>query len=112
MRFNNLAPTTITSFFDINAVQMHLRVTTLSDVVDAQGKCISEEIFKGARPMDRYSQLKWPRQLVTTTKQRNLWKAALEAAFMSSGRTLQQPLGKWTGPPTQVWRSFYNPQTK
>jgi hypothetical protein len=31
---------------------------------------------------------------------------------MSSGRTLQQPLGKWTGPPTQVWRSFYNPQTK
>jgi hypothetical protein len=98
--------------FDINAVQMHLRVTTLSDIVDAQGKHITEEIFKGARPTDRYSQLKWPQQLVTTTKQRNLWKAALEAAFMSSGRTLQQPLGKWTGPPTQVWRSFYNPQTK
>jgi hypothetical protein len=25
---------------------------------------------------------------------------------------LQQPLGKWPGPPTQVWQSFYNPQTK
>jgi hypothetical protein len=37
---------------------MHLRVTTLSDVVDAQGKHISEEIFKGARPTDQYSQLK------------------------------------------------------
>jgi hypothetical protein len=58
--------------FDINAVQMHLRVTTLSDVVDAQGKHITEELFKGARPTDWYSQLKWPRQLVTTTKQRNL----------------------------------------
>jgi hypothetical protein len=54
--------------FDINAVQMHLRVTTLSDVVDAQGKHITEEIFKGARPTDRHSQLKWPRQPVTTTK--------------------------------------------
>jgi hypothetical protein len=53
--------------FNINAVQIHLRVTTLSNVVDAQGKCITEEIFKGARPMDWYSQLKWPRQLVTTT---------------------------------------------
>jgi hypothetical protein len=100
--------------FDINAaVRMHLRVTTLSDVVNAQGKHITEEIFKGARPTDRYSQLKWPRQPVsTTTKQRSLWKAALEAAFTSSGRTLQQPHGKWTGPPTQVWRSFYNPRTK
>jgi hypothetical protein len=91
---------------------MHLRVTTLSDVLDAQGKCITEEIFKGARPTDWYTQLKWPRQPVTTTKQQNLWKAALEAAFTSSERTLQQPLGKWPGPPTQVWQSFYNPQTK
>jgi hypothetical protein len=98
--------------FDITAVQMHLRVTTLSDVVDAQGKHITEEIFKGARPTDWYSQLKWPRQPVTTTKQWNLWKAALEAAFTSSGRTLQQPLGKWTGPPTQVWWSFYYPWPK
>ncbi len=104
--YNNRQP------FDINAVQMHLRVTTLSDVVDAQGKHITEEIFKGARPTDRYSHVKWPQQPVTTTKQQNLWKAALEAAFTSSRRTLQQPLGKWTGPPTQVWWSFYNPWTK
>jgi hypothetical protein len=34
--------------FDSNTVRMHLRLTTLSDVVvDAQGKCITEEIFKG-----------------------------------------------------------------
>jgi hypothetical protein len=38
----------------------------------AQGKHITEEIFKGARPTDQYSQLKWSQQLVTTTKQRNL----------------------------------------
>jgi len=98
--------------FNINAVRMHLKVTTLSDVVDAQGKQITEEVFEETKPTDRYSKLKWPRQPVTTTKQRKLWKAALEAAFTSSGRSLQQPLGKWTGPPTQVWWSFYNPWAK
>jgi hypothetical protein len=42
-------------------------------------------------------------------KQRNLWKAALKAAFTSSGMVLKHPLGEWTGPLTQVWRNFYNP---
>jgi hypothetical protein len=98
--------------FDINVVRLHLKVTTLSDVVTAQGKQITEEVFEGTKPTDWYSKLKWPCQLVTTTKQQKLWKAALEAAFTLSDRSLQQPLGKWTGPPTQVWWSFYNPRTK
>jgi hypothetical protein len=42
---------------------------------------------------------------------KNLWKAALEAAFTSSGMVLKHPLGEWTVPPTQVWRNFYNPGT-
>jgi hypothetical protein len=63
--------------FDLNAVRMHLQVTTLSDIADAQGKKITKEVFEGMKPTDRYSKLKWPRQLVTTTKQWNLWKAAL-----------------------------------
>jgi hypothetical protein len=58
--------------FDINAVPMHLKVTTLSDVVAAQGKQINEEVFEGMKPMDQYSKLKWPRQPVTTTKQQKL----------------------------------------
>jgi hypothetical protein len=84
-------------------------VTTLSDIADAQGKKITKEVFEGMKPTDRYSKLKWPRQLVTTTKQWILWKAALEAAFAPSGRALTKKLGKWNGPPTQVWRSFYDP---
>jgi hypothetical protein len=82
--------------FDINVVHMHLKVMILLDVVPAQGKQITEEVFKGTKPMDQYYKLKWPRQMVTTTKQQKLWKAALEAAFMLSGRTLQQPLGNQT----------------
>jgi hypothetical protein len=33
--------------FDLNAVRLYLKVTTLSDIVDVQGKCITEEAFKG-----------------------------------------------------------------
>jgi hypothetical protein len=97
--------------FDINAVQMYLQVTTLSNIVDVNGQRISDKAFKGQKLSDRYSRLKWPRQPVATMKQRNLWKAALEAAFTSSGMVLKHPLGEWTGPPTQVWRNFYNPGT-
>jgi hypothetical protein len=61
---------------------------------------------------DWYLRLKLPQQPVVMMKQCNLWKAALEAAFTSSGMILKQPLGKWTGPPTQVCRIFYNPGTK
>jgi hypothetical protein len=46
------------------------------------------------------------------TKQQNLWKAALEAAFTFSGMVLKQQLGEWTGPPNQVWRKFDKPGTK
>jgi hypothetical protein len=76
--------------------------------VDANGHQISEEAFKGQKLSIRYSSLKWPRQAVVMTKQRNLWKATLEATFSSSGMVLKQPLGEWTGSPTQVWRNFYN----
>ncbi len=85
---------------------------TLSDIADANGQRIMEEAFKGQKLSNRYSRQKWSRQLVITTKQRNLWKGALEDAFTSSGLVLNQQLGAWTGPPTQVWRNFYNPGTK
>jgi hypothetical protein len=78
--------------FDINAVQMYLQGMTLSDIADANGQHILDEA----------------RQPVVTMKQRNLWKAALEAAFTSSGMVLKHPLGEWTGSLTQVWRNFYN----
>jgi hypothetical protein len=31
--------------FNLNAVQLHLQVTTLSDIADAQGKKITNEVF-------------------------------------------------------------------
>jgi hypothetical protein len=80
--------------FDINAIRMYLQVTTLSNIADANGQRILDKVLKGQKLSDRYSRLKWTRQLVVTTKQRNLWKAALKAAFTSSGMVLKHPLGE------------------
>jgi hypothetical protein len=80
--------------FDINAVRMYLQVMTLSDIADANGQRILDKGLKGQKLSDRYSRLKWTRQLVVTMKQRNLWKAALKATFTSSGMVLKHPLGE------------------
>jgi hypothetical protein len=98
--------------FDINAVCMYLQVMTLLDIANAKGKRISDEAFKGTKLRDRYFVQKWPRQPVITMKQKNLWKAVLEAAFTSSGMVLKQSLGTWMNTPTQVWRNFFNPATQ
>jgi hypothetical protein len=86
-------------------------VTTLSDTIDGAGRKNTDEAFKANRLTDRFSALKWPRQSVLITKQQNLWKNTLEAAYMSLGQILKQCLGKWTGIPSQTWYNFYDPQS-
>jgi hypothetical protein len=98
--------------YDINLCQIFLQVTTLSDIADAASKAISAEIFDGKKSSDRFSLHRWPRQPVVTTRQRNLWKKALEAAYTSTGWVLKTPLGRWTGPPSQVWRQFYDVRSR
>ena len=94
--------------YDINRVRIFLQVTTLSDITDGSGKNITEDAYE-ARPMsDRKARLRWPRQLFITTKQRNLWKKAIESAYTSWGRKLHQPLGQWTAPPNQIWSGMYD----
>ena len=43
--------------------------------------------------------------------QHNLWKQALKAAYTSTGQILKHPLGKWNGPPNQLWWNFYDPSS-
>ena len=98
--------------YDINACRLHLKVTTLSDIVDGSGTRITNEALQGTPLPDRFSSLKWPRQPVATTYQRNLWKRALEAAYTSEGPILRIPLGAWTSAPMMIWRNFYDIRTK
>jgi len=95
--------------YDLNLCRIFLHVTTVSDITDGPGKRITDDAFRAEQLSDRLTTLQWPRQPYLTRSQRNLWKKALEAAYTSSGQTLKQPLGKWTGTPTNTWTSFYEP---
>ena len=97
---------------DINLCRIFLQLTTLSDITDGSGTQITEEAFQGKCLSDRRSMLRWPRQLVVTTRQGNLWKKAVEAAYTSTCRTLHQPLGKWTGTSNQIWKTFYDTESQ
>ena len=97
--------------YDLNLCRLYLQVTTLSDIMDGPGNRIIDEAFKAKHLTNRYSVLCWPRQPVLTMTQSNLWKQALKVVYTSSGQILKQPLGKWTGPPTQLWQNFYDPST-
>jgi len=45
---------------DINRVQIFLKVTTLSDIVDAAGLAITVEAYNATKLTDRSSSLQWP----------------------------------------------------
>ena len=107
--FGLLSNLTPDDLYDINRVRIFLKVTTLSDITDGCGVYITEDAFS-ARPLsDRSPKLRWPRQPSITTRQRNLWKTAIESAYTSWGRRLHHPLGHWTGPPNQIWSTIYHP---
>ena len=69
--------------YDINACQIFLQVTTLSDITDVTGRWITEEAIRGKLLTDRHSPLLWPRRPSTTRRQRQLWKEALQNAVTS-----------------------------
>jgi hypothetical protein len=94
--------------YDINRCRIFLKVTTLSDITDGLGRCITEEAFKCRAFTDRQSPLLWPRQPVLTTQQKNLWKKALEAAYTSTGRVLHEPLGMWIAQSNMNWNAYYD----
>lgn len=76
--------------YDIHCVRIFLKVTTLS----GSGMHLTEDAF-AARPLsDRMFLICWPCQLLNTTRQRNLWKTALDSAYTSPGAQASPP--PWT----------------
>jgi hypothetical protein len=95
-------------FHDINARCLHLKVTTLLDITNGSRMHIITEALDGALLADRFSPLKWPHQPMVTKSQQNLWKHAIEAAYISNGNYLWTPLGAWVSTPTMIWHNFYD----
>jgi hypothetical protein len=90
----------------LNAVQLHLQVATLSDIVTADGLRIDPEALLATPSTSHKSTLNWIRQPTITDSQRQLWHQAIKL-FLDKHDRLLQPLGPWHSEPNQQW-SFYS----
>jgi hypothetical protein len=106
----------------LNAVRIHLKVATVSDISEADGRFIDSKAYNCDVFPHRISLLHWIRQPVITAHQRALWKKALHYTVLRSRSgdlelqqallALDRPLGPWIHPSPQRWRYYYNMATQ
>ena len=106
----------------LNAVRLYLHAATLSDLVTANGRHITEFTYwaQGRCSFPRQSRFTWIRQPEITPYQEKLWQQALHKVFLpyrckdnsALSRQLASPLGEWTAEPNQLWQYYSNPHTE
>ena len=106
----------IFKLFHLNCCRIFPQVATVADIDTADGLRLRPEIFKCKKLKDRKSTLLWPNQPEPTDHQKADWKSALTKCLLKAKTSvalcLHQCLGKWTGPPAQMWKLFYSVSTK
>ncbi len=82
-------------------------MTTLSDIVSADGQVILTLSWNGLQIPDRSSTMQFARQLQPTVYQCGLWcrllRSYLGPGSKASALQLQQPLGVWITEPNMKW---------
>jgi hypothetical protein len=72
-------PFTKQELIDVNLVRIYLQITTLSDIVSADGQVILKLSSNGHHIADRRSTMQFARQLQPTVYQRGLWRRLLRS---------------------------------
>jgi hypothetical protein len=92
---------------DVNLVRTYLGVTTLSDIVSADGTFILPSIWNGNPISDRRSKIKFARQLQPTSYQRGLWRrllrSCIDPATKMTTLCLTRSLGNWLTDSNMIW---------
>ena len=92
---------------DVNLVRVYLQVTTLSDIVSADGLFVALASWNGQPIPDRKSTMNFSRQTPPTVYQRGLWRRLLRSYLLpgstASALRLQQPLGAWIAESNMKW---------
>jgi hypothetical protein len=92
---------------DVNLVRVYLQVTTLSDIVSADGLFVALASWNGQPILDRKSTMNFARQTPPTVYQRGLWRRLLRNYLLpgstASELRLQQPLGAWIAESNMKW---------
>ena len=95
---------------DCNLVRTFLGVSTLSDVVTADGLCIHPNIWKAVPSTDRQSRFQFARQEAPTRSQIAVWRRVLRTLGTPSDTTtphlLASPLGAWISESNMIWSAM------
>jgi hypothetical protein len=97
---------------ELNECQMMLQVTTLADIVSADGKEITLNAWNGHKN-DRGSQYQWPRtQSSLPRKHWEQWRRFLIQIFLvnSNSRDLKEKLLDWEHGGPLHWKWYYSPE--
>ena len=90
---------------DINLVRINLQAVYISDLATGDGLALRRNSINGQTDSARTSTYIWPRQPVTTKKQRNRWTRYMKEQFLlSDGKRLKTPIGEWIHTTRNVWR--------
>jgi hypothetical protein len=94
----------------INRCRLFLQVTSLADIVSADGKHITHATWHGCKDSLRPSYYYWPNQGNPTPRDWQLWHRCLSLSFCGGQeRRMVIPLGSWTNQQFKEWLWFYSP---
>lgn len=92
----------------LNWCHLFLQVTTLADIVSADGKHIMHDAWHGHKDSLCLSYYSWPNQGDPATQDWNLWCWCLSLTFGSrQEQHLLVPLGSWIDRQIQFWIWFF-----
>jgi hypothetical protein len=97
----------------LNKMRLYLKVATLADLVQANGKDVIKEIWNGTEPSRRRPEIEWPKQGIVPRGHWNLWQRALTKCFGLSPNRKQSKykLGQRIECNDQ-WEWYYHPNTE
>ena len=95
----------------LNACCMYLQVSRVSDITNADGKFLRNNILVGRNSLPYQTGTKWPRQGRPPKSWWLLWKHTLKGVLSTNGAShiLRHPLGNWL-PAAQLddWEEVYS----
>ena len=97
----------------LNWCRLYLRVSTVSDLLTADGSHIRNSVWHGQRDDTFRSTYHWPRTVRPTTRHWETWRQVLSSTLLLShgpSHPLRSPLGRWSDSPDR-WNWLFSPTT-
>ena len=101
------AGATKTQLKHLNRCRLFLRVISLADIFEADGKTITLQAWKGSRMIETRKNIVWPNQKRPNESQWTLWRSLLRNTLQLTKRraTSPQSLGMWNeSPEAESWK--------